>query len=153
MHGQEKTYGAVRGLTRSRVGRAFADEYNKFNPGSPLRVGWVWFGAISAISTPWTWRRARAPGGEAGAGRWSPDADPGSLRHGSVWEKLDAAREQQAGFEAAQMGFFADGGDLGSTAAAQGKPLGADERYTVGDKAKRLIGAMMPRVGQNFRAG
>ena len=70
----------------------------------------------------------------------------GRYSSGSVSDKLDAAREEQAGFDAAQMGFFAD-------EAPAEKGLDGGERWTVGHEAERQIAKMMPSVGANFRPG
>jgi hypothetical protein len=72
----------------------------------------------------------------------------GRYAAGGVRDKLDDAREEQAGFDAAQMGFFAD-----EPTAPTERPLDADERWTVGHEAERKIAELMPVVGRNFKPG
>src|SRR5690606_5978569 len=72
----------------------------------------------------------------------------GRYASGSVRDKLDAAREQREAFSQAQMGFFAD-----HPAPEADKPLGKDERYTLGHAAERQLAGMMGIVGKNFKPG
>ncbi len=154
MHGVEKAYGAVQDLIRSKVSKGFVDTYNRLNPGSPLKVGRaVIRGNLNHLDAVDPEKRdARLEQERALVDRLRNRAQ-GKYAAGSVRDKLDAARESEAGFEAAQMGFFAGDGDLTEPAEKADKPLEVDERYTVGHEAERQIGAMMPAVGKNFRPG
>src|SRR5699024_10642904 len=73
----------------------------------------------------------------------------GRYASGSVTDKLNRAREEQAASEQAQMGFFS----TEDTPATADRPLGADERHTIGHEAERQAASMMSVVGKNFKAG
>lgn len=155
MHGPERAYSAMQDLVRSTVTRGFADSYNKLRPDAPLKIG---RGAIrnsldheDAVDP--SARAARAEKEHALVDTLR-ERSQGRYASGSVRDKLDSARDQQAGFEAAQMGFFASDGDLaGSAEKAPEKPLETGERYSIGHEAERQISKIMPQVGANFRAG
>jgi hypothetical protein len=151
MGGHAKAYEAVQDLIRSRVGKAFADAHNKLNPGAPIKVG----KALIRNNL----NHLDATDAEAREARLARDrALTDSLRErvqgkyasGSVADKLDAARDRQAAFDQAQMGFFAD--EAPPTAAEDIK-LEGDERHSIGHAAERQIAGMMGVVGQNFKPG
>lgn len=151
MGGNEKAYEAVQDLIRSKVGRNFADAHNKLKPNDPIKVG------KALIRNNLNHLDATDP--EAREARLAKDrAMVDSLREraagryasGSVSDKLDAARDQAAAFEQAQMGFFAD--DTPDEGAKEIQ-VGADERHSIGHAAERQIAGMMGVVGKNFKPG
>ena len=157
MRGNENAYAAVQDIIRSNVSRRFAEHYNTLNPGRPLKVG------RAVIRNNLNHLDAVDPAArEARLAKERELVDSlrervqGRYADGAVSDKLDAAREQQAAFEQAQMGFFsADQGDMfggGGDAQAE-RPLAADERHTIGHEAERQISAMMGVVGRNFKPG
>ena len=77
----------------------------------------------------------------------------GKYASGGVNDKIDAAKQQQAAFEQAQMGFFSSEDAPDASAGGQPASLGADERHTLGHAAERQIAAMMGHVGANFKPG
>lgn len=149
MRGPERAYAAMQDVVRSTVSKSFVESYNTLNPGSPLKLGRAairdnlnHLDAVDPVARDARLAKERALTDQLRnrtAGRYSS---------GSVRDKLDDARSEQAGFDAAQMGFFAaDPEDLAD------RPLDADERWTVGHEAERRIAQMMPAVGANFRPG
>lgn len=161
MRGNENAYAAVQDLIRSNVSRRFAEHYNTLNPGAPLKVG------RSVIRNNLNHLDAVDPAArEARLAKERELIDSlrervqGRYAEGGVSDKLDAAREQQAAFEQAQMGFFASdvlGGQAdmfgGAPNAPAERPLATDERHTIGHEAERQIAAMMGVVGRNFKPG
>lgn len=147
MHGPEQAYAAVQDLIRSKVAKGFADAYNTLKPKSPIKVGrTVIRGNLNHLdSVDPAAREARMAKERALVDRLRERA-AGRYASGGVRDKLDAAREAQAGMDAAQMGFFAE-------EAPAEKALEGDERYTLGHEAERQIAALMPQVGHNFQAG
>ncbi len=157
MHGHEKAYEAIQDLIRSNVGKGFADNYNRLNPGSPLKIG------KSVIRNNLNHLDATDP--EAREQRMQRQRElvdslrersQGRYAAGAVSDKLDAARDQREAFEQAQMGFFGSeepgSGDATSGSAPELK-LSGDERYSLGHAAERQIAGMMGVVGKNFRPG
>jgi hypothetical protein len=78
----------------------------------------------------------------------------GKYASGSVAEKIDAAKQEQAAYEQSQMGFFSSE-DLGDPHGDEAAPaaLGADERHTPGHVIEGQIAGMMEHVGANFKPG
>lgn len=154
MRGQENAYAAIQDLVRSQVSRGFAENFNLLLPDSPIKVGrTVVRHNLSHLDAVDQEAREARQAKERELADSLRNRVQGRYASGGVRDKLDDARSQQAGFEAAQMGFFSGGGDLAPDRAAVDRPLAADERYTVGHEAERLIGTMMPHVGKNFRPG
>lgn len=148
MHGQEHAYAAVQDLIRSKVGKGFADSYNALNPKSPLKVGRaVIRGNLNHLDSVDPAKREARMAKERALVDGLRERAGGRYASGSVREKLDSIREQQAGFDASQMGFFAE------PEPEKDRPLESDERYTLGHEAEREIAALMGRVGQNFKPG
>jgi superfamily II DNA or RNA helicase len=149
MRGPERAYAAMQDSVRSHVSKAFADTYNTLNPGKPLKVGRATIrdnlNHLDAVDPK---AREARMAKERALSDGLRNRAQGRYAAGGVRDKLDAAREEQAGLEAAQMGFFAD-----EPAAATERPLDADERWTVGHEAERKIAELMPAVGQNFKPG
>lgn len=152
MRGPERAYAAMQDLVRSDVNKAFAEAHNTLRPDKPLKLG------RAAIRENLSHLDAVDP--EARAARMAKDAalkdslrerSQGRYAAGSVTEKLDAAREEEAGLAAAQMGLF--GGEDAAMPDRDAEPLAADERNYLGHAAERQIAALMGRVGANFRPG
>lgn len=147
MRGPERAYAAMQDVVRSTVAQKFAEAYNTLRPDAPLKVG------RTAIRDHLNHLDAIDPAArEARAAKERAMVDglrnrtAGRYASGSVGDKLDAARDEEAGFQAAQMGFFADD-------APAERGLGGDERWTVGHEAERRIAQMMGAVGTNFKPG
>lgn len=156
-----KAIEAVQDLVRSQVTHAFAETHNRLNPGSPLKLGKTTIrGSLDHLDAVDPAARAARQAKHTELINSLRERINGKYASGSVSDKLEAAKEEKAAFEQAQMGFFSTeeaGGDLfgddGAPAAAQPTPLGADERYTVGHAAEQKMAGMMAHVGQNFQPG
>lgn len=147
MHGPEKAYESVQDLIRSRVNESFAKTYNTLNPESALKIG------RSSIRNNLAHLdmidpEARAKRQEADRARIDAlrERHAGKYAAGAVSDKLDAARAQEEAFNQSQMGFFSSE-DAPATAE---RPLGADERHTLGHIAERQIAGMMGVYGHGF---
>lgn len=149
MRSPEAAYAAVQDLVRSQVGRSFAETLNTLTPQTPLKVGRaVIRGNLSHLDAVDPAARDARLAKERALTDSLRNRAGGRYAAGSVRDKLDSAREQEAGLEAAQMGFFAD-----EPSAPTERPLGGDERWTIGHEAERQIAGMMSKVGANFRPG
>lgn len=149
MRGHEKAYEAVQDLIRSNVAKAFADHHNRLNPKVPLKVGrTVIRNNLNHLDTIDPEAREARLAQERALIDSLRERVQGRYASGSVRDKLDAAREQREAFSQAQMGFFAD-----HPAPEADKPLGKDERYTLGHAAERQLAGMMGIVGKNFKPG
>lgn len=150
MRGTAAAYEAVQDLIRSRVNERFAHHHNILNPGSPLKVGRATIrNNLAHLDTvdPEA-RRARLEKERALMDSLRERVQ-GRYASGSVMDKLNRAREEQAAFAQAQMGFFS----AEDAPASADRPLGADERHTIGHQAERQIASMMSVVGKNFKPG
>jgi hypothetical protein len=156
MGGNERAYEAVQDVMRSKVAASFVDAHNKMNPSSPLKLG------KRTIRNNLNHLDAVDPA--AREARLKKDKDlidrlrnrvGGKYSSGSVADKIDAAKQEQAAMEQAQMGFFSseDFAPAGGGDAPAAAPLGADERNTLGHAAERQIAGMMEHVGANFKPG
>lgn len=155
MGGPAKAYEAVQDVVRSRVAKAFVDAHNRLNPGAPLKLG------KSVIRN--NLDHLDAVGPQAMAARLAKHNElvdamrnrvAGKYAAGSVSDKLSAAKEQQAAFEQAQMGFFSSEDAPKNRGKMQEyADLASDERHTLGHAAERQIAGMMSVVGQNFKPG
>lgn len=151
MHGNEKAYEAIQDLIRSNVGKAFAENYNKLNPGKPLKLG------KSVIRNNLNHLDATDPAAREERMRRERELVDGLRERvqgryasGAVSDKLDAARDEREAFGQAQMGFFStDEAPPADGPAA----LAGDERHTLGHAAERQIAGMMGVVGKNFKPG
>jgi superfamily II DNA or RNA helicase len=150
MGGHEKAYEAVQDLIRSKVGKAFVEAHNKLRPDAPLKTGRALIrnNLNHLDATDPAAREARLAKDRALTDSLR-ERTQGRYASGSVADKLDAAREQRAAFDQAQMGFFADE----PPAAAEDIKLEGDERHSIGHAAERQIAGMMGVVGKNFKPG
>jgi superfamily II DNA or RNA helicase len=149
MRSPEKAYESMQDLVRSHVNASFAKTYNTLNPGAPIKTGRAPIRNNLAhldMIDP----EARAKRQEADRQRIDAlrERAAGRYASGSVSDKLDAARAQEDAFNQSQMGFFSS---EESPATAE-KPLGGDERHTLGHIAERQIAGMMGVYGRNFDA-
>lgn len=154
MGGHEKAYEAVQDLIKSRVASSFAEHHNRLRPGAPVKLGRaVIRNNLNHLdATDHEARDARlARNRELVDGLRERDA--GRYAAGSVSDKLDAARDQREAFEQAQMGFFSSEDEPQAAGDEPAKPLGGDERHTLGHAAERQIAGIMGKVGQNFKPG
>jgi hypothetical protein len=150
MHGPEKAYAAMQDVIRSSVSRGFADNYNRLKPDAPLKVGRAAIrenlNHLDAVDPK---ARDARLAKERALTDSLRDRVAGKYASGSVRDKLDRARDEEAGLAAAQMGFFSsDEAPAGAEAALEG-----DERWTLGHAAERQIAGLMPTVGANFKPG
>lgn len=157
MGGNAKAYEAVQDMIRSKVGNSFAEAYNKLNPGAPLKLGKQVIrnnlDHLDAVDP--AAREARMAKQKALVDSMRERID-GKYASGSVADKLQAQKEQQAAFEQSQMGFFSSEdlfGDSQGDAPPAPAPLGSDERHTLGHAAELQLAGMMGAVGQNFKPG
>ena len=154
MGGNAKAYESVQDVIRSKMAKTFVDAHNKMNPGAPLKLGKRVIrnnlNHLDAVDP--AAREARMEKDKALIDSLRTRTD-GKYASGSVSDKIDAAQQEQAAFEQAQMGFFSS--DEAPSGAAGGQPaaLGADERHTLGHAVERQIAGMMGHVGQNFKPG
>lgn len=154
MRGHAKAYESLQDVIRSRVSESFAKHHNRLRPDAPLAVG------RTVIRNNLNHLDAVDPAArEARAAKEKELVDSlrervaGKYASGSVKDKLDAAKEQQAAFEQAQMGFFSaeEAPPAGKDSAPA--PLAADERHTIGHAAEQQIAGMMSVVGKQFKPG
>lgn len=154
MGGNERAYEAVQDVIRSKMAATFVDAHNKLNPGAPLKLG------KRTIRNNLDHLDAVDPA--ASEARMAKDKAlvdglrnrvGGKYATGGVADKIEAAKQQQAAYEQAQMGFFSSEEMPDATAGGQPAAMGADERHTLGHAAERQIAAMMEHVGANFKAG
>ena len=94
-------------VIRSKMAKTFVEAHNKLNPSSPLKLG------KRVIRNNLDHLDAVDP--EARAARMAKDKAlidrlrervGGKYASGGVADKIDAAKQQQAAYEQAQMGFF-----------------------------------------------
>lgn len=152
-----KAYAAMQDLIRSRVSESFAKHYNTLKPDAPIKIGrTVVRGNLNHLDAVDPEARAARIAKEKALIDALRERHAGKYASGSVSDKLDAAKEQQAAFEQSQMGFFSSDdmfGGGGSDSAPVEKPLAADERHTLGHVAERKIAEMMQVVGPQFEPG
>lgn len=148
-----KAFEAVQDIVRSRVAESFAKSYNTLRPNSPLKIGRTVvrnnIGHLSAIDPE---EREKRLSMERELIDGLRERVNGRYASGSVSDRIEDQRQQQAAFEQAQMGFFA-ADEFEDAKAPADRPLKADERHTVGHAAEQMIGRMMGVVGGNFEPG
>lgn len=151
MRGNENAYESIQDLIRSKVGATFAEVHNKLRPDAPIKAGKALIrnnlnhlDAVDPVA-----REARLAKDRAMVDSLR-ERTGGKYASGSVSDKLDAARDQTAAMEQAQMGFFAD--DTPPDAAKEIE-VGQDERHSIGHAAERQIAGMMGVIGKNFKPG
>lgn len=150
MRGTANAYEAVQDLIRSKVNERFAHHHNTLNPGRPLKVGrTVIRNNLAHLDTVDPAARQARMEKERALVDSLRERVQGRYASGSVTDKLNRAREEQAAFDQAQMGFFS----TEDAPVSEDRPLGADERHTIGHQAERQVASMMSVVGRNFRAG
>jgi SNF2 family DNA or RNA helicase len=154
MGGNERAYEAVQDVIRSHMAATFAEHYNKLNPASPIKLGkrtirnnLNHLDAVDPVA-----RQARMAKDKALADSLRNRTD-GKYAAGSVADKLNAAKQQQAAFEQAQMGFFSSDDVPDAAAGGQPAPMAADERHTLGHAMELQMAGMMSVVGKNFKPG
>lgn len=151
MGGTAKAYEAAQDLIRSKIAKDFHDNYNTLNPKGALKIGrTVIRNNLDHLDTVDPKARATREAKEAALRDGLRERVGGKYASGSVIDKLDQQREQQAAFEQSQLGMFSS---EEMPAAEEVKALGADERYTLGHAAEQKIASMMSVVGKNFKPG
>jgi len=155
LRGPANAYAAMQDLIRSRVSESFAKHHNTLRPDAPIKLGrTVVRGNLNHLDAVDPEARAARIEKEKALIDALRERHAGKYASGSVSDKLDAAKEQQAAFEQSQMGFFSSDEDLFSQPGEKvQKPLAADERHTLGHAAERKIAAMMQVVGPQFEPG
>lgn len=150
MGGTAKAYESMQDLIRSKVNERFAHHYNTLNPETPLKVGRATIrNNLSHLDTVDPAARQARMEKERALVDSLRERVQGRYASGSVTDKLNQAREEQAALEQSQMGFFS----TEDAPVSEDKPLGADERHTVGHQAERQIASMMSVVGKGFKPG
>jgi superfamily II DNA or RNA helicase len=154
MGGNERAYESVQDVIRSKMAATFVDAHNKLNPASPMKLGkrvirnnLDHLDAVDPVA-----RDARMAKDKALVDSLRTRVG-GKYASGSVADKVDAAKQQQAAYEQAQMGFFSSDDIPDASAGGQPAALGADERHTLGHAAERQMAGMMGHVGPNFKPG
>lgn len=155
MRGHAKAYESLQDVIRSRVSESFAQHHNRLRPDAPVAVGRTVIrnnlNHLDAVDPAAREARAAKERELIDALR---DRVAGKYASGSVKDKLDAAKEQQAAFEQAQMGFFSTEDLFGADdTVKESAPLAADERHTLGHAAEMQIAGMMGIVGRQFKPG
>lgn len=155
MRGHAKAYESLQDVIRSRVSESFARHHNRLRPDAPVAVGRTVIrnnlNHLDAVDPAAREARAAKERELIDALR---DRVAGKYASGSVKDKLDAAKEQQAAFEQAQMGFFSTEDLFGADdTVKESAPLAADERHTLGHAAEMQIAGMMGVVGRQFKPG
>ncbi len=155
MRGHAKAYESLQDVIRSRVSESFAQHHNRLRPEAPVAVGRTVIrnnlNHLDAVDPAAREARATKERELIDALR---DRVAGKYASGSVKDKLDAAKEQQAAFEQAQMGFFSTEDLFGADdTVKESAPLAADERHTLGHAAEMQIAGMMGIVGRQFKPG
>lgn len=153
MRGTARAYESIQDVIRSEVTNRFAEHYNRLRPDAALKVGRSSIrNNLAHLDAVDPAARAARAAKEAALRDSLRERVGGKYASGSVLDKLDAAHEQQAAFEQAQMSFFSsDDGPAAEEAPL--RPLAADERHTIGHAAENQIAKMMSVVGQNFKPG
>lgn len=151
MGGPERALAAVQDQVRSHVAQAFAEAHNRLRPGKPLALGrTVIRDNLRHLSAVDPEARAEAEQRRAALIDALRERSAGKYAAGSVAGKLDAAAAQQAAFEQAQMGFFSAEPE---NKEQPPRPLGADERHTLGHAAEQTLGSLVQAVGPMFKPG
>ncbi len=151
MGGPARALASVQDQVRSRVAQAFADAHNRLRPGAPVALGrTVVRDNLRHLSAVDPEARAAAEQRQAALIDSLRERSAGKYSSGSVSAKLDAAAEQQDAFEQAQMGFFST---EDAPAAAQDRPLAADERHTLGHAAESQLAGLVQAGGAMFKPG
>lgn len=151
MGGTAKAYEAAQDLIRSKIAKGFHENYNTLNPKGALKLGHtVIRNNLDHLDTVDPKARAAREAKETALRDGLRERVGGKYASGSVIDKLDQQREQQAAFEQSQLGMFSS---EEMPATEQEKALGADERYTLGHAAEQKIASMMSVVGKNFKPG
>jgi hypothetical protein len=149
MRSPEKAYESMQDLVRSHVNETFAKTYNTLNPGAPIKTGRAPIrnnlAHLDMIDPAAREKRQEADRQRIDALR---ERAAGRYAAGSVSDKLDAARAQEDAFNQSQMGFFSSE----ESTETNDKPLGGDERHTLGHVAERQISGMMGVYGRGFDA-
>jgi len=156
MRSPAAAYSAMQDSVRSTVSAEFAKHYNILKPDKPLKVGrTVIRGNLNHLDAVDPAAREARIQSERELIDSLRERHNGKYTSGSVAHKLDAAKEQKAAFAQSQMGFFSsDEAPAGSGAdKSEPRPLGPDERHTIGHAAENRIAAMMGVVGKNFVPG
>jgi hypothetical protein len=151
IRGHENAYEAVQDLIKSNVGKSFAENFNKLNPGNPLKLGRsVIRNNLNHLDATDPTAREERMARERELTDSLRERSQGRYASGSVSEKLDAARDEREAFNQSQMGFFS-ADEVAPEATAQA--MKGDERHTLGHVAERQIAGMMGMVGKNFKPG
>ncbi len=149
--GTARAYESMQDLIRSNVADKFAHHHNALRPDAPLKVGRASIrNNLTHLDTVDPAARAARQAKEAALRDSLRERVGGKYAGGAISGKLDAAREQQAAFEQAQMGFFSS---EEAPASAPDTKLAADQRHTLGHVAERQLAQMAGMVGQNFKPG
>lgn len=147
MGGPAKAYAAVQDLIRGNVTKEFHGAYNTLNPGKPLKLGRTAItGNLNHLDAVDPDAREQRQAEHRSLVDSLRERVAGKYASGAVSDKIDARRQEQAGFEQSQMGFFSS-----EPEPEKETPLAADQRHTLGQAAEQKLAGMMSVVGQNFK--
>jgi hypothetical protein len=154
MRSPAAAYSSMQDIVRSKVSEEFAKHYNTLNPDKPIKLGrTVIRGNLNHLDAIDPAAREARVKSERELIDSLRERHNGKYTSGSVSHKLDTAKEQKAAFEQSQMGFFSSDDHSENKLDMVDKPLGKDERHTIGQAAENRIAAMMGTVGKNFVPG
>lgn len=170
MGGPTNAYATMQDIVRSRVLRAFADQYNALQPGQPIKVGFAPLAnELSHLDATDHEARERRLKERERLTDSLRERVQGRYAAGKVADKLEAAREEQAALEEAQMGLFGGGGGLfddgpdlfgESPKQAEKAPEAPKlreaekhERYSLGHQVERQLAGLAPVIGRGFEPG
>lgn len=154
MRSPSAAYSSMQDMVRSKVSSEFAKHYNTLNPGAPIKLGrTVIRGNLNHLDAVDPAAREARVKSERELIDSLRERHAGKYTSGSVAGKLDAAKEQKAAFEQSQMGFFSSDEHSGTATEKVDRPLGMDERHTIGHAAENKIASMMGQIGKNFVPG
>lgn len=152
MRGNVRALETVQDLIRSRVSEGFAKHHNTLRPHAALKIGTtVVRNNLGHLSATDPVEREKRLSMERSLIDSLRARIKGKYAGGSVAEKIEATKAYEAAFGQAQMGFFASDDLFGGDTVE--KPLGGDERRTIGHAAEAMIGKMMGVVGSQFKPG
>lgn len=139
---------AVQDLIRSKVVNDFAQTLNTLDKDHPLKIGkTIIQGNLNHLDAVDPEAREKRLAEHKALVDSLRNRINGKYSGGTVSQKIQAEKEMQAAFQQAQMGFFS------ATEQDADKPLGADERHTIGHAAEQTLAGMMSVVGRNFQPG
>lgn len=147
MDGRKHAYAAIQDMIRSRVSETFHQAYNTLRPEAPLQMGRQnirnSLRHLGALDPEERRQRLAELASETAKMR---RRSGGRFAEGAVSEEREARRSGVQGFQEAEMGLFGGQSEID-------RPLGADERYSLGHVAETRIAGLVDHLGRSFRPG